>query len=386
MATQGGAVVLEPMGIGDILDRTFRLYRDNFLNFIGIACIPQLAVLALLLVAAPLAFLPKAGRLTPAVIVPLAISAVAFFFAIIALSFLSMAAIARSVSERYLGRAPMVLEAYKHVLRRALSLLWAYILWGLLFIGLIVVLAVGGGIVGGGLAAAGGRGLAVLAVVPFVIVGFVAGIIMAVRFLFITQVVILEQVGGVAALRRSWRLTRKNFWRAVVIILLWVVLWGIGSLIFNYPIAILGTVIGGQGSPLAAAGSAVGGQLAQILVSPFYMIAFTLLYYDSRIRKEGFDLEVMAQGLGFSGEGPPAGAPIARAAAGGGESVPGPTGSPAPAPSAASPGADLRSARPLGAGPGGAKTCPQCGTLVPNIRPLCPSCGARVPFGANPSR
>ena len=38
--------------------------------------------------------------------------------------------------------------------------------------------------------------------------------------------------------------------------------------------------------------------VSQILVSPIYMISFTLLYYDIRIRKEGFDLQVMAENLG----------------------------------------------------------------------------------------
>jgi hypothetical protein len=41
-------------------------------------------------------------------------------------------------------------------------------------------------------------------------------------------------------------------------------------------------------------------QLGQILSAPFVSIAFTLLYYDSRIRQEAFDLEMMAQNLGVT--------------------------------------------------------------------------------------
>jgi hypothetical protein len=37
---------LRPLSLGEILDRTFSLYRNNFVLFIGIAAIPQLAVLA----------------------------------------------------------------------------------------------------------------------------------------------------------------------------------------------------------------------------------------------------------------------------------------------------------------------------------------------------
>jgi len=41
---------LRPLSIGELLDRTFSLYRRNFLLFIGIAALPQLLVLALQLV------------------------------------------------------------------------------------------------------------------------------------------------------------------------------------------------------------------------------------------------------------------------------------------------------------------------------------------------
>ena len=39
--------VLRPLSTSELLDRTFHLYRNNFLVFVGIAALPQLAVLAL---------------------------------------------------------------------------------------------------------------------------------------------------------------------------------------------------------------------------------------------------------------------------------------------------------------------------------------------------
>jgi hypothetical protein len=38
---------LRPLSLGDILDRTFSLYRRHFLPFMGISGIPQVLVLAL---------------------------------------------------------------------------------------------------------------------------------------------------------------------------------------------------------------------------------------------------------------------------------------------------------------------------------------------------
>ena len=48
---------LRPMTLGELLDRTFFLYRGHFLVFAGIVALPQLIVLALQL--ATLAFPPR---------------------------------------------------------------------------------------------------------------------------------------------------------------------------------------------------------------------------------------------------------------------------------------------------------------------------------------
>jgi hypothetical protein len=37
--------------------------------------------------------------------------------------------------------------------------------------------------------------------------------------------------------------------------------------------------------------------LATVITTPFVMLVIVLLYFDLRIRKEGFDIEVMAREL-----------------------------------------------------------------------------------------
>ena len=37
--------------------------------------------------------------------------------------------------------------------------------------------------------------------------------------------------------------------------------------------------------------------ISQILVTPLMTIAFSLMYYDERVRKEAFDIELMMKGL-----------------------------------------------------------------------------------------
>src|ERR1700758_4224324 len=54
------SVDLRPLSLGEILDRTFTLYRRNFLLFLGITAIPHLLILALNLFQAFTAQVPRA--------------------------------------------------------------------------------------------------------------------------------------------------------------------------------------------------------------------------------------------------------------------------------------------------------------------------------------
>jgi hypothetical protein len=150
---------------------------------------------------------------------------------------------------------------------------------------------------------------------------------------------------------------RGNFWRALLIFLFAVVVAIVLSVLLNIPGSVLQTLIPG---PVGIILNQVVSQLSQILLTPVAGIAFTLLYYDSRIRKEAFDLEMMAKNLGVS-PGPSSPSRISA------PTRPTPSHSTAPA------------------GPprayGAFKVCPKCGAQVPNIQPSCGKCGTRVPFG-----
>src|SRR2546429_8833007 len=56
---------LRPLSLGEILDRTFTLYRKHFLLFAGITAIPQLLVLALRLAQTLFMTSPAARRNLP---------------------------------------------------------------------------------------------------------------------------------------------------------------------------------------------------------------------------------------------------------------------------------------------------------------------------------
>jgi len=391
---------LQPMSTGDILDRTMRLYRRHFLHNLGIVSIPFLAIFLIMLGfgsmagSAPRAFF-RSGIIAPLVVLGL----VAIW-----LYFVSMGAMARSVSERFLGGTPTVWGVYAPVLRRGLSLIWAYFLAGLTWVGVGIIGSVA---ITAAAATAGPRIGITGSVVILIVGGIVVGVVFVgtfFRMLLVTQVIVIEDVRGASALKRSWRLmnVKGNPWRAMLILLFSMVVGIVLFVILTFPGSMLaGMVPGFIGKVLGQVLSFLG----QILILPIGTIAFTLLYYDSRIRSEAFDLEMMAQHIGVPQQAEPvskvltpprtvvrpAGASTTqivqpsppRPAPAPSGPVPPPAAHPAPAKPAAavSPPAG---ARPAPAGPPrfapNLKVCPKCQTRFPPIRPTCPKCGTHVAY------
>jgi len=60
--------------------------------------------------------------------------------------------------------------------------------------------------------------------------------------------------------------------------------------------------------PVGQAIASAGGFLSASLVGPLLTIALTLIYYDQRVRKEGFDLQLMMASLQPSSQAPAAAA------------------------------------------------------------------------------
>jgi hypothetical protein len=108
-----------------------------------------------------------------------------------------------------------------------------------------------------------------------------------------------------AALERSWTVTRRNWWRTFTPLL---VIYLAVNLVSSFIVTPLMFVS-------LAAMALVGLPLETVLTAPLLALALMVIYYDLRLRKEGF-LPLAAQlGLaGFAppvaGTGAPAGAPV----------------------------------------------------------------------------
>jgi hypothetical protein len=309
---------LRPMSVGDMLDAAFRLYRRHFLTFIGIVALLQVPM-AMIQFVAQLPYMQAVQRLTarPPVVGPGASPLDIFPFAqllpyyalIVALGIfqyllvynLMTGALANAISRSYLGQPISILSSYNIGTKRIMALIVASLtplLVGLAFVAIIAGCAFGAFYTLGvrtneqpniGLAIA-----AVIGLIGVMVLGGFAGLYFYVRLLLTTQAIVLEGQGPLAGLARSWRLVGQAFWRSLGIFLLVYAFIYIVSLVVQLPLIVLGVFFGVllNNSVLYQSIASLVTYGVLILVLPLQFIIFTLLYYDLRIRKEGYDLEL----------------------------------------------------------------------------------------------
>ena len=124
----------------------------------------------------------------------------------------------------------------------------------------------------------------------------IPGIWLFVSWTVAVPALLTEDVRGLKALRRSFQLVRGMWWRTFAIFLLGYILAGILSSIVS------GVVVGiafAADSPVAEfAVTALANILGALVSTPFTAAFVTVLYVDLRVRKEGFDLQLLFERLG----------------------------------------------------------------------------------------
>jgi hypothetical protein len=251
------------MGLLEIIDQTFRLYRANFWLFFGIAA-------AVFVPFGVLQMVPLIGPL-------------GFMLAYVVV----LGALTKAVSDRYLGQDLTLGDAYGHVLRRFWPFIGTLIAAGIFVVSGVLLLGIG-----------------------MIVFYFWAA--------FVVQIFIIEDRRYLSAVWRGRYLVGRGVWAELMVLLIIV-----GFLAMVIQTAALAVPVSLLAVLDIAVGDEMGGLfwlamvpfglitgLVQGLVFPLALVATVLLYYDSRIRKEGFDLEVLAREMG-SGPRPTA-APDAR--------------------------------------------------------------------------
>jgi len=271
---------LRPLSLGEILDRTFALYRRNFVLFLGIAALPQLLILALNLVQLMMTPLPStpaqqaAGQLPAGpsggllafgvigVLVGIVVYIIAYLFA--------QGGTVYAVSDLYLGRPTSIGTSLGRMRGQLGSLFGVTVLNGL------VIMAA-----------------TVLFIIP--------GVYMACRLITCVPAALLEDLGPRSSLERSFALTKDNAGRAFVIYFLYFILLYAAILLFMFPFAFVAGALSAKDPAMMRvwlAFSHFGNFIAAVLVQPFLTIATAVFYYDLRVRKEAFDLQLMLNPAG----------------------------------------------------------------------------------------
>jgi hypothetical protein len=114
-------------------------------------------------------------------------------------------------------------------------------------------------------------------------------------FICTTPAVVIEGLGPINGMRRSVALVRPRFWPVLGIAVMSGLMAGLLTSILGVPFTLAGELVGLRwGFILIAAGSIV----PALVASPFVSIVAALVYFDGRIRHEGFDLQMIARDLG----------------------------------------------------------------------------------------
>ena len=277
--------LLRPLGAGELLDQAFGLFRRLFVPLVLIQVITSAIPFLLNL------YIAARGGATPGVTFTMYL--IAFVF-----GSLASAATAYLISESYLGRDLTAGDA----LRRALPRVFAVMLLSV-GLGLVVVLAalpsllaIGAGAAFAGLGVEGQVRASPAMGASLVLVGLVLLALPVAAFSALaisTPSLVLEGISPGAALSRSWSLTRGYRLRTIgllfvvmlVVLIPVIAIGGLGRAFYPEPTSrsiVLITTLSG---------------LASLVVTPILYCVLTLLYYDLRVRKEAFDLEMLAAQL-----------------------------------------------------------------------------------------
>jgi hypothetical protein len=294
-------IELRPLGLSEILDRTFQLYRARFTLFLGIAAVST--ILELLWSACQLglsASLPHShiGPAQQVIRVVTAIAGWAFGFACAALA---TAAINRAVLAIYEGQPAGIANAYGAVRGRWLPCVWASILAFFIAWSPIIVVALGA--VVSVVIAQSAKTLTVANAVTFVY-GFAAlAAVIAVplcvwltlRYSLAIPACIQEGLGAARSLKRSVQLSRDSRGRIFLLLLVVGAAWMILLTALMVPTFALLAKSRGHLSIGETIYTLTVSFICSTLMKPIYGIGLTLFYYDARIRKEGYDVEWMLE-------------------------------------------------------------------------------------------
>lgn len=274
---------IRPRSAIEIVDASVSLFRDNFktMAVIGLAAALPFAIAII----AGVGFFgamrnPQAFFANPLALMP---GMVGFGFIMLFWMAVVDGAMTFAAAEAYHGRSPTPADAIRGALGKGLSLVGGNLLRMLIVGGVVAVAGIGVAV-----AASSSPGVAVL--IGFIV--FVLAIHLLARTFAITSAIVIENQSATEGVNRSFFLSKNSTLRIVGVAFLCIFLYWIAQMITG--LLIQGVIQFVLHSPIAAA---VAANLVGMMIYPFLNIALMVLYYDQRVRKEGYDLDVMTSAI-----------------------------------------------------------------------------------------
>ncbi len=281
---------LRPLGIGEILDASINLYSRNFWTFARIAAVIAVPMGVIIFILDQIAFSKPDGfadgvaylgdysqrvdysTFTTITIIEGVVALFAFLL-VIGASF-------RAVSELYVGSATSSGDSIRFAAGRLPSMVW---------IGFLYTLGIAAGFF-----------------------AFIApGIWLMVAWALCIPALLAENLTGTKALGRSFGLVRDNWWRTFGVFVVGLIFIGLFQFLLGIGASSLTSLTEDSKnlSLLIIDGAQV---LTLIITGPLQAAIIAVIYYDLRVRKEAFDVQLLTQQLeepGSSVSPPPAGGP-----------------------------------------------------------------------------
>jgi hypothetical protein len=280
---------LRPMSLGEVLDRTFNLYKNNFWLFVGISALPFSLLFIVEVAVAAMGF--AAGRIPGSQRSAVSagfIGGAAVGALIVGLLYCLMisaahAATVFAVSDVYLSRPASIRGSFSRVGSKVFRVFLVFFL---------VLLIISAGFFVVGILAFALRSPAIVGLAILLMI--VPVIILICRVAVAIPAAMLEDLGAVRAIERSVHLTKGHVLQIFVIFLLIVTATYVAVLVLQFPLLAL-MMASTIAHKTPSFGLQVLQQLAafvsQVLVGPIGTIAFSLMYYNLRVRKEAFDIQ-----------------------------------------------------------------------------------------------
>lgn len=294
-----GVIPLRPLTLSDIFNGAVGYIRANPKATLGLTTIVVVVtqILSLILQAGPLA---ATGELNPALhgeeassaaVVGSSVSSLAGSITTALSAILLSGMLTVVVGRAVFGAHISIGEAWQRLRGRFLALIGFTVLEA---VGAVLLIGVVVGVIAVAANVASGTAAFIIGI-PLVLALIAALVYLGTILSFTPALIVLERLGVVAAIGRSFALVRNDFWRVFGIRLVA----GIVTAVIAGAVAVPFS-IGGQAflmaddntaaAIVALTVTAVGSAIGQIITSPFSAGVVVLLYTDRRIRAEAFDL------------------------------------------------------------------------------------------------